>query len=112
MPQGSPRPPAPGDGPTVQIDPRPPSRELPTDVGRDFVPSDHHKGNLGNHAMSRQSNYDTKMIIRLEDQYRDRGVGEPGTSGSVMTLSSMVRPTVRVRPRSLQELTFRKHRPL
>ena len=62
--------------------------------------------------MSRQSNYDTKMIIRLEDQYRDRGVGEPGTSGSVMTLSSMVRPTVRVRPRSLQELTFRKHRPL
>ena len=59
-------------------------------------------GNLANHDMAEGSNYDNKMIIQPNKSYDRRMILEPDLSN----LSAM--KTVRARPKSLQELTFRK----
>ena len=66
-----------------------------------------HHGNLANHDMSHESNYDKKMILNLEEEekynvYDNRMIIEGEESRPVIAVTG--------RPKSLQELTFRKSR--
>ena len=68
-------------------------------------PFQHHR-NLANHDMSHESNYDEKMIIDLEEEkhneYDNRMIIDGEESRPVIAVTG--------RPKSLQELTFRKSR--
>ena len=66
-----------------------------------------HRGNLANHDMSHESNYDRKMILDLEEEekynvYDNRMIIDGEESRPVIAVTG--------RPKSLQELTFRKSR--
>ena len=71
-----------------------------------YFPFQHHR-NLANHDMSHESNYDEKMIIELEEEkYKN------GYDNRMIIDGEESRPVIAVtgRPKSLQELTFRKSR--
>ena len=90
---------------------------LPVDTWCFQAPS---SGNLANHDMSQESSYDDKMIILAEEPFDRRLLASsPGqTRPALASLPGQARPvlasqaTVRMRPKSLQELTFRKNKPL
>ena len=66
------------------------------------------QSNLANHDMSHESNYDEKMIIDLETEMMNKNAYD----SSMIMHSQANNPVIAVtgRPRSLQELTFRKSR--
>ena len=70
-----------------------------------IFPFQHH-GNLANHDMSHESNYDEKMIIDLEEEKYN------AYDNHMIINGEESRPVIAVtgRPKSLQELTFRKSR--
>ena len=66
------------------------------------------QSNLANHDMSHESIYDEKMIIDLETEMMNKNAYD----SSMIMHSQANNPVIAVtgRPRSLQELTFRKSR--